>query len=159
MDEEKQGPGWDDLESVLDSFEERRAAGQEHKGAEGLDEIKFRASCVDMLERVVVPTFNATGRSLGKRGHECSVARRIADYDTPSADLTVRPYIPEEKWVRRSRLSMRCVCTEGFVAYGEVCPPHREPIILNTVHPMDDVTDDWIKQQVLKFVRSVLNEY
>jgi hypothetical protein len=54
---------------------------------------------------------------------------------------------------------MRCGCNEGFVVYGEVCPSKRDPIILDTVHPIDDVTDTWIKEQVLKFVRAVLNEY
>ncbi|MDH3734340.1 MAG: hypothetical protein OEU54_12440 [Gemmatimonadota bacterium] len=159
MDEGHRVQGWEDLESVLDSFEERRAAELEAGRAAAQDEVEFRETCVDLLERVVVPTLNAAGRSLGKRGHECSIARRIANYDIPSADLTVRPYIPEEKWVRRSRLSMRCACAEGFVVYGEVSPPHKDPIILNTVHPLDDVTDEWIKQQILKFVRAVLNEY
>jgi hypothetical protein len=64
--------GWEDLENVLDVFEERRAAELAASKAAELDEIKFRSTCVDMLERVVIPTFNAAGRSLGKRGHDPS---------------------------------------------------------------------------------------
>lgn len=150
---------WGELETLLDDFETRRAAELEARRTAQQGEARFRDRCVEMLETVVIPTFEAAGRSLSKRAHECTVSRRIADYDAPSADLTMRPYIPEEKWVRRSRLSMRCECGEGFVVLGEVCPPRKDPVTLEATRDLDDVDEAFIRDEVLEFVRAVLGEH
>ena len=150
---------FDELETLLDDFETRRAAELEARTKAEQGEAHFRGECIAMLETVVIPTFEEAGRSLSKRAHECSVSHRIADYDVPSADLTMRPYIPEEKWVRRSRLSMRCECGEGFVVFGEVCPARKEPVTLEWTRPMDEVDEGFIREKVVEFVRAVLDEY
>ncbi len=151
--------GWDDLDAVLDTFEERREKEEEARRSAQAKEKAFRETCVALLEDVVVPAFEAAGRTLAKRAHECTVSKRIADYDIPSVELGIRPYVPHEDWVRRSRLSMRCVCTEGFVVFGEVCPPRKEPTNMQVTFPLADVTETLIKEQVIRFVRAVLNEY
>lgn len=150
---------WNELETLLDDFEARRAAELEARRQAEQDEAAFRSRCVDMLETIVVPALEAAGRSLSKRAHECTVSRRIADYDVPSADFTMRPYIPEEKWVRRSRLSMRCECGVGFVVFGEVCPAGKETVTLEATRDLDEVDESFIREQVLEFVRTVLDEY
>lgn len=150
---------WDDLETLLDEFEARRAAELEARRKSEQGEARFRARCIEMLETAVIPAFEAAGGTLSRRAHECTVSRRIADYDVPSADLTMRPYIPEEKWVRRSRLSMRCECGEGFVVFGEVCPAQRDPITLEDTRPLEEVDESFIREKVLEFVRAVLDEY
>lgn len=150
---------WEDLETLLDEFEARRAAELEARRNAREGEARFREGCVEILETLVIPSFEAAGRSLSKRAHECTVSRRIADFDAPSADLTMRPYIPEEKWVRRSRLSMRCECGEGFVVFAEVCPPERDPVTLRSTQPLDDVDATYIRSRVLEFVQAVLDEY
>lgn len=150
---------WDELEALLDDFEQRRAAELEARQKAEQGEARFRAECIEVLQTAVLPTLEAAGRSLSKRAHECTVSRRIADYDVPSADLTVRPYIPEEKWVRRSRLSMRCECGEGFVVSGQVCPAGEEPVTLESARPLDEVDEGFIREKVVEFVRAVLDEY
>jgi len=150
---------WEDLESVLDIFEDRRQQDLEARREAEEREGEFRCGCVEVLTSTVLPTFESAARSLAKRAHECVVTKRISDYDVPSADLTVRPYVPNERWVRRSRLSMRCIATEGFVVFGEICPPRKDPISLSVTHPLNEVDEAWIKGQVIRFVRSVLREY
>lgn len=150
---------WDELETLLDDFEERRAAELEARRKVEQGEARFRGECVEVLRTVVIPTFEAAGRSLSKRAHECTVTRRIADYDVPSADLTVRPYLPEEKWVRRSRLSMRCDGGEGFVVSGEVSAAREEPVTLESARPLADVDEGFIREKVVEFVRAVLDEH
>ncbi len=150
---------WEDLEAVLDQFELRRAEELEARRTAEQGEADFRNRCIEILETVAIPTFETAGRSLSKRAHECTASRRIADYDVPSADLTIRPYIPEEKWVRRSRLSMRCVCTEGFVVSGEICPPQKEPITMQATQRLDAVDETFVRKKVLEFVRAILDEY
>ncbi len=154
-----QGQSWEALESVLDTFEERRARDLEDRRRAEAAEATFRTGCTSVLTESVLPTFESAARSLSKRAHECVVTKRISEYDTPSADLTIRPYVPNERWVRRSRLSMRCLSTEGFVVYGEVCPPRKDPISMSVTYPLEEVDEGWIKRQVIQFVRSVLNEY
>jgi hypothetical protein len=150
---------WEDLESVLDSFEERRELDLDSRREAEEKEARFRRSCTAILTDLVVPTYEEAAGSLTKRAHECAVTKRLADYDIPSADLTVRPYVPEERWVRRSRLSMRCVCTEGFVVFWEVMPPRQEPISGSTTRPLEAVDGDYVRDQVIRFVRAVLKDY
>jgi len=150
---------WEALESVLDTFEQRRAQDSEDRRRAEAEETEFRCGCTAVLTDYVIPTFESAGRSLARRAHECAVTKRISEYDVPSADLTVRPYVPNERWVRRSRLSMRCISTEGFVVYGEICPPRKDPISMSVTYPLKEITEGWIKKQVIQFVRAVLNEY
>jgi len=150
---------WEALESVLDTFEERRAQDIEDRRQAEAVEAEFRCVCTAVLTDAVIPTFESAARSLAKRAHECAVTKRISEYDVPSADLTIRPYVPNERWVRRSRLSMRCVSTEGFVVFGEICPPRKDPTSMSITYPLEEISEGWIKKQVIQFVRAVLNEY
>lgn len=150
---------WEELETLLDEFERRRAEELAARRTRDEGAARIRARCVELLEEVAIPILEDAGRSLSKRAHECSVSHRIADYDVPSADLVVRPYIPEEKWVRRSRLSLRCEGDEGFVVFAEVSPTQEEPITLQAVRPVEEVDEAFLRQKVLEFVRAVLDQF
>ncbi len=150
---------WDDLESVLDDFQQRRAAEQEARRRAEEEETRFRVGCTGILENLAFPTLEAAARSLSRRGHDCQVTRRIADYDIPSVDIVVRPQLPGEDWVRRSRMSFRCVSTEGLVVFWEVCPPRKDPVHHQSTHTLSEARDEWVKRKILEFVRAVLQEY
>lgn len=142
----------DELEDLLDTFEERKKREEQERQAERKRREAFEQECRDFLADEVAPVLEQMAERVSERGHEASIeeARR------GGVGLTVaRPdqNIPSA----RSKIFFSCSAEDEEVrSYGEFQGPDQSGDLERRSTDLDSADEKWVREGVLIFLRLAL---
>lgn len=153
--------GNNDLDDVLDRYEQRKAKEIE-KDEERRRRVKqFQEDCRPILKDVVLPVVKNVTQSLDERGHDASFTDETGNAAiSASVVFTFRPKNPagEQPTLSKS-LTFKCSWLDkALVARGNVSAPDgtQKRKIEHQVEDPTTIEEEWVRTQLTEFIEAVL---
>lgn len=153
-----------DLDKIFSEYYERKKIEEEVSETKKLEEQEKIELIIDKLKEIIIPVIEAISKEIEAKGYKTSVSKRLENHAYPSVELSFSP-IPkqEENFTYLLNSSISFVSSksgnltirknirsingnsskeyEGGSTFGE---------------NIDNLTKNWVKTEVIKFVKEVL---
>jgi len=147
-----------DLDKIFNEYYERKKIEEEALKKKKLEEQEKEKLIIDKLKEIVIPVIETISKEIEKKGHKASVLNHLKNFPNPSVVFKFSPVFKEkEDYASLSDSSISFICLNGRISiekdiYLKETRPDRSSFGVN----IDDLTKNWVKTEVIKFITEVL---
>ena len=152
------------LEDLFREDEARKRSEQEAADDREVQDAKRRASCAKVLREIVIPVVTEYVARSQEAGHKAGLKETIEDHTYPSVELEFRPVAGRSGSMigLESKLSFRCDRSGGLLTWPQIYGPSgvskRYPNRESPARALDQVTREWVEEQLFGFMEAALKE-
>jgi hypothetical protein len=149
-----------DLDEIFNEYYERKKIEEEVSETKKLEEQEKIELIIDKLKEIVIPVIETISKEIEVKGYETSVSKRLKNYAYPGVELSFLP-IPkqEENSTHLSNSSISFVSSKsGDLTIREnIYSSKRDrPDSSGFGVNIDNLTKNYVKTEVIKFIKKVL---
>jgi hypothetical protein len=154
-----------DLDEIFNEYFERKKIEKKVSEAEKKEEQKKNKLIIEKLKDIVIPVLEAISKEIEKKGYKTSVLKRLENFACPGVELKFLP-IPkqEENSIHLSDSSISFIFSKSgnFTIKSNIHfindnnSEENEEDGSNFGEKIENLTEDWVKTEVIKFIKKAL---
>jgi len=154
-----------DLDEIFNEYFERKKIEKKVSEAGKKEEQEKIEMIIDKLKKIVIPVLEAISKEIEKKGYKTSVLKRLENFACPCVDIKFLP-IPkqEENSIHLSDSSISFIFSKSgdltlksnIYFINDNNSEENEEGGSNFGEKIENLTEDWVKTEVIKFIKKAL---
>jgi len=149
-----------DLDKIFEEYYERKKIEEGVSEAKKLEEQEKIELIIDKLKEIIIPVIETISKEIEAKGYKTSVSKRLEKHVYPSVELSFSPipkqeenstYLPNSSISFVSSKSHHHTITKNIYSSKENRPDSSSFGV-----SIDNLTKNWVKTEVINFIKEVL---